>query len=62
MCELNAILVNGDERKSIMESVTRIVVDGDSIELYGILGDREIVSGTIKEVNLTKGETIILAK
>jgi predicted RNA-binding protein len=62
MCELNAILVNGDERKSIMESVTKIVVDGDSIELYGILGDREIVSGTIKEVNLTKGETIILAK
>ncbi len=62
MCELNAILVNGDERKSIMESVTRIVVDGDSIELSGILGDSEIVSGTIKEVNLTKGETIILAK
>ncbi len=62
MCELNAILINGDERKSIMESVTRIVVDGDSIELYGILGDSEIVSGTIQEVNLTKGETIILAK
>ncbi|WP_406662291.1 CooT family nickel-binding protein [Methanolobus sp. ZRKC3] len=62
MCELNAILVDGDERKSIMESVTRIIVDGDSIELYGILGDRQIVSGTIKEVDLTKGETIILAK
>lgn len=62
MCELNAILVNGDERESIMDSVTKIVVNGDSIELYGILGDREVVSGTIKEVNLTKGETIILAK
>ena len=62
MCELNAILVRGDEREVVMESVTRMIVDGDSIELVGIFGDRKIVSGSIKEVDFTKGETIIIEK
>ncbi len=62
MCELNAVLVRGDEREVVMESVTRMVVDGDSIELVGIFGDQKIVSGSIKEVDFTKGETIIIEK
>jgi len=62
MCELNAILVRGDEQEVVMESVTRMIVDGDSIELVGIFGDRKIVSGSIKEVDFTKGETIIIEK
>ncbi|MBN2488751.1 MAG: CooT family nickel-binding protein [Methanosarcinaceae archaeon] len=62
MCELNAVLVSGDERELVMESVTRMVVDGGSIELTGIFGDRKIVSGSIKEVDFAKGETIILGK
>ncbi len=62
MCELNAVLVSGDERELVMESVTRMVVDGRSIELTGIFGDRKIISGSIKEVDFAKGETIILGK
>ncbi len=62
MCELNAILVNGDERKTVMESVTKMVVEGDSILLYGLLGEKETVEGSIKEVDFSKGETIILGK
>ncbi|MDF1533853.1 MAG: CooT family nickel-binding protein [Methanosarcinaceae archaeon] len=62
MCELNAVLVRGGERELIMESVTRIVVDGDSVELTGIFGDNKIVSGSIKEVDFTKGETLIIGK
>jgi hypothetical protein len=62
MCELNAVLVSGDERELVMESVIRMVVDGGSIELTGIFGDRKILSGSIKEVNFAKGETIILGK
>ncbi len=62
MCELNAVLVRGDEREVVLESVTRMIVDGDSIELVGIFGDRKIVSGSIKEVDFTKGETIIIEK
>lgn len=62
MCELNAILVRGDEQELVMESVTRMVVDGDSVELTGIFGDKKVVSGSIKEVDFTKGETIIIEK
>ncbi|HJH29303.1 MAG TPA: CooT family nickel-binding protein [Methanosarcinaceae archaeon] len=62
MCELNAILVRGDEREVVMESVTRMIVNGDSIELTGIFGDKKVISGSIKEVDFTKGETIIIEK
>lgn len=62
MCELNAVLVRGDEREVVMESVTRMIVDGDSVELTGIFGDKKVVSGSIKEVDFTKGETIIIEK
>lgn len=62
MCELNAVLVRGDEREVVMESVTKMIVDGNSIELIGIFGDRKMVSGSIKEVDFTKGETLIIGK
>ena len=62
MCELNAVLVRGDEREVVMESVTKMIVDGDSVELVGIFGERKTVSGSIKEVDFTKGETLIIAK
>ena len=62
MCELNAILVRGNERELVMESVTRMVADGDSVELTGIFGDKKVVSGSIKEVDFTKGETLIIEK
>lgn len=62
MCELNAILVRGDERELVMESVTRMVVDGDSVELTGIFGDKKVISGSIKEVDFTKGESLIIEK
>ncbi|WP_445475787.1 CooT family nickel-binding protein [Methanococcoides methylutens] len=60
MCELNAIVINGDERELVMESVTKMVIDRDSIELTGIFGEKTIIFGTIKEVDFSKGETIII--
>ncbi|MDD3042154.1 MAG: CooT family nickel-binding protein [Methanosarcinaceae archaeon] len=60
MCELNVVMLRGEEREKIMESVARIVVEGDSIELTGILGDRKTVSGSIKEINFSTGLALIL--
>jgi predicted RNA-binding protein len=62
MCELNIILLNGENREKVMESVAKIVVEGDSIQLTGILGDKMTVEGSIKEVNFSRGEAIILSK
>lgn len=46
----------------LMESVTKIIVNGDDIDLYGILGERESVKGSVKEINFGTGEALILQK
>jgi uncharacterized protein len=61
MCELNVIMLRGDIRERVMDSVAKILVEGNSIQLTGILGDRMTVEGSIKEVNLSRGEALILA-
>ncbi|WP_094228312.1 CooT family nickel-binding protein [Methanolobus psychrotolerans] len=62
MCELKVILVNGETRSTVMESVTKIIVDGENIDLYGILGEKEVVKGLVKEINFGTGEAIIFHK
>jgi len=61
MCELNVFLLRGDERERIMDSVARIFVEGNSIQLTGILGDQMTVEGSIREINFSRGEALILA-
>jgi predicted RNA-binding protein len=55
MCELKIIF----KGSTIMENVVRIKISGDSIKLYGMLGEEKTVSGRIKDVNITKQEAII---
>ncbi|MEZ5333922.1 MAG: CooT family nickel-binding protein [Methanolobus sp.] len=38
MCELKVILTDGETRNVVMESVTKMVVNGENVDLYGILG------------------------
>jgi predicted RNA-binding protein len=61
MCELNVILLRGNRREKVMDSVAKILVEGNSIQLTGILGDKMTLEGSIKEVNLSRGEALILA-
>jgi hypothetical protein len=61
MCELNVILLRGNRRERVMDSVARILVEGNSIQLTGILGDKMTIGGSIKEVNISRGEALILA-
>lgn len=62
MCEINVFLLSGDKRERVMDSVAKILVEGDSIQLTGILGDQMTVEGSIKEINFSRGEALILAK
>lgn len=61
MCELNVIMLRGDERERIMDSVAKILVEGNSIQLTGILGDKMTIKGSLKEVNISRGEALVLA-
>jgi len=60
MCELNVILLRGNRREKVMDSVAKILVEGNSIQLTGILGDKMTIEGSIKEVNISHGEALIL--
>ncbi len=55
MCELRIIF----KGNTIMNDVVRIRADGDSVKLYGLLGEEKTVNGRIRDVNLTKQEAII---
>jgi len=61
MCELNVILLRGNRREKVMDSVAKILVEGNSLQLTGILGDKMTIEGSIKEVNISRGEALILA-
>jgi predicted RNA-binding protein len=61
MCEINAILLRDDKRERIMDSVAKILVEGDSVQLTGILGDKMTIQGSVKEINFSRSEAIILA-
>lgn len=62
MCELKVILDNGESRDVVMESVTKMVVNGEDVDLYGILGEKKTVKGSIKEISFAAGEAIIIQK
>ncbi len=55
MCELRIIF----KGSTIMENVVRIKADGNSVKLFGMLGEEKTVTGRMKDVNITKQEVII---
>jgi hypothetical protein len=59
MCESNIFLEHDGTRELVMEEVVQVLIDGDEIQLFGILGEREEVKGVIKEINLNRHEVII---
>ncbi|MCS3924485.1 CooT family nickel-binding protein [Methanosalsum natronophilum] len=60
MCELNVVKYYEGEKETIMESVTKITIDNNTIELTGIFGDTKKIVAKIKEVDFSKGETVII--
>lgn len=59
MCELNAFMLEGTDKKTLMEDVVRLVVDGENISITGMLGNNLTVKGKILRVDITKQEAII---
>ncbi len=62
MCELDVILLEDNTRQLVMESVTKVLVDEDTIELIGILGEKKTLKGSIKIIDFSKGEIVIHSK
>ena len=62
MCDFNIIVVRNAVREQIMNAVAKIVVDGSSIQLTGIFGETMTIEGTIKEINVSRSEILVIQK
>jgi predicted RNA-binding protein len=59
MCESIVFRIKDGEKKKLMENVTLIAVDGDSITLSGVFGESKAVKGAIKRVDSERHEVLI---
>ncbi|MCD5425174.1 MAG: CooT family nickel-binding protein [Methanosarcinaceae archaeon] len=60
MCELKIIVDKRGTKETVMESVSKVVVNGNLIECVEIFGDKKTISGSIKEIDFSKGELLII--
>jgi predicted RNA-binding protein len=59
MCETNAFVKAGGTEEMLLEGLARVEVNGDSLSLFSIFGDRKELKGRILEINLQGGRVII---
>lgn len=62
VCDFNIVMIHGDTKEKIMSDVINIVVDGDSIKLSQIFGETKNLKGTIKEINVSRNEILVIPK
>lgn len=62
MCLSDAFEIKDGQRSPLLNYVSGISVDGDSITLTDMLGARKTVTGTLKSVDLTKNVILIEMK
>ncbi len=59
MCETNAFLRAAGKEEMLLESLSKIEVKGDSLQLSNIFGDRKELVGRIVEINFQGGKVFI---
>jgi len=52
MCEANVYLVEGDEKKLIMEAVDTVEPEDDGLRLISIFGDQKFIRAQIHSLSL----------
>ncbi|NLL17682.1 MAG: CooT family nickel-binding protein [Clostridia bacterium] len=59
MCESNAYLLKDGQEELLLESVDKLIPDGDTITLENIFGQRKIVKARIKEMALVDHRIVL---
>jgi predicted RNA-binding protein len=59
MCEINAFVRDGGREEMFFESVARIEVKGDTLDVTGIFGDKTQLKGRILEINFQGGKVVM---
>jgi predicted RNA-binding protein len=52
MCEANAYLVDGNEKKLIMEAVDTVEPEGDGVSLVNIFGEQKFLKARVHSLSL----------
>ena len=61
MCETTAYVLSDGKEEMIMESMDRLLVEGDEIVVSNIFGEKRIVQGRIKEIDFNNNRLLIVA-
>jgi len=61
MCEANAYLIEGDEKKLVMEAVDTIEPDGEGISLISIFGEQKFLKARIHSLSLVEHKVFLKA-
>lgn len=60
MCEANAYLIEEDGQETlILESVDKVIPDGDKLIMENIFGQRKILKAHIKELSLVDHKIVL---
>ncbi len=59
MCEANAYIVENGKEKLLMETVDKLVPDGDVLMLENVFGERTFIKARIKELALVEHKIIL---
>lgn len=59
MCESNAYLLKDGQEELLLESVDKLIPDGDTIILENIFGQRKMVKARIKEMALVDHRIVL---
>ncbi|HBN26466.1 MAG TPA: RNA-binding protein [Desulfobacteraceae bacterium] len=61
MCEANAYLINGDDKKLIMESVDIIEPEDNGVKIINIFGEQKFLNAKIRSLSLIDHNVLLEA-
>ena len=62
MCEANAYLIEGNDKKLVMEAVDTIEPEGDSLLLNNIFGEQKLLKAYIHSLSLVDHKIYLKGK
>lgn len=58
MC-LASAYQNGDSDTPVLRDIARVSIDGDTVELETLFGERKVLQGRLTEVDFTKSRIVV---
>jgi predicted RNA-binding protein len=60
MCEANAYLIEGNDRRLLMENVDIIEPEGDGLRLVNIFGEQRFLKARIQSLSLLENRVLLV--